>query len=80
MARIVIYLLTLYQKYIAPYLGQRCRYYPTCSDYTKEAVGSHGALVGSLLGIKRLIKCNQFFPGGFDPVPAAVSRETKWNN
>ena len=46
-----------------------CRYYPTCSQYAVEAITVHGALKGSLLTLRRLLRCNIFFPGGYDPVP-----------
>jgi len=46
-----------------------CRYYPTCSYYTEEAIEKHGIIKGGYLGIKRILKCNQWFPGGHDPVP-----------
>lgn len=58
-----------YQRRISPLFGARCRFYPTCSQYALEAVKVHGALKGSFLAIKRLMRCNIFFPGGVDPVP-----------
>lgn len=46
-----------------------CRYYPSCSIYMEQAVVKHGLFAGLWLGIKRILKCNQLFPGGYDPVP-----------
>jgi len=46
-----------------------CRFYPTCSEYTKQAVIKYGILKGGLLGIKRILRCHPFNPGGYDPVP-----------
>lgn len=58
-----------YQRRISPLFGARCRFYPTCSQYALEAIKVHGALKGSFLAVKRLMRCNIFFPGGVDPVP-----------
>lgn len=64
--KIIIYLIILYQKYLSPFLGNNCRYYPTCSEYTKQAVDKYGIIKGSILGIIRILKCNPFFKGGVD--------------
>ena len=58
-----------YQRRISPLFGPKCRYYPTCSQYALEAVEVHGLLKGSWVAIRRLMRCNIFFPGGVDPVP-----------
>ncbi len=58
-----------YKKLISPMLGNNCRFYPTCSMYTYEAIEKHGAVKGIYLGTKRLLKCNPLFEGGLDPVP-----------
>ena len=72
MKRIVIKALKLYQLLISPLIGQCCRFYPTCSNYMIEAVEAHGVCRGTWLGVKRLLKCHPFHPGGLDPVPAIV--------
>ena len=64
--KILIFLIKLYQKYISPLLGSNCRYHPTCSEYTKQAVDKYGIIKGSILGIIRIIKCNPFSKGGVD--------------
>ena len=66
---ISIALIRFYQGAISPYLGQRCRYMPTCSAYTIEAIEEWGVLKGSWLGIKRISRCHPFGGHGYDPVP-----------
>jgi putative membrane protein insertion efficiency factor len=58
-----------YQRHISPHLPPLCRFYPGCSSYAVEALEIHGAFVGSLLAIWRLMRCNPLFRGGYDPVP-----------
>lgn len=67
--KIIIVLVRTYQTGISPYLGAHCRYIPTCSQYFIEAVERYGALKGSWLGIKRILRCHPGKPGGYDPVP-----------
>jgi putative membrane protein insertion efficiency factor len=67
--RIVMGLIRFYQRFISPALPPSCRYYPTCSEYTYQAVERYGVLKGSWLGAKRLLRCHPFHPGGYDPVP-----------
>jgi putative membrane protein insertion efficiency factor len=62
-------LLRGYQLAISPFLGQRCRFYPSCSEYAMEAVEKHGVVKGLWLGVKRVSRCHPLHPGGFDPVP-----------
>lgn len=69
MKKIILLLIKLYQKYISIFLGKNCRFYPTCSAYTYEAIEKFGIIKGIFLGIKRIIKCHPFHSGGYDPVP-----------
>jgi len=59
----------LYQLALSPFLGRQCRFYPTCSDYTREAIDKYGLLKGISLGGRRLLRCHPFHPGGVDYVP-----------
>ena len=68
MKKIIIYLINKYQKIISPKIGRNCRFYPTCSEYTKQAIEKYGTIKGSFYGIKRIIKCNPFSKGGYDPL------------
>jgi putative membrane protein insertion efficiency factor len=70
MKPVLLLLLRGYQLGISPFLGQNCRFYPSCSEYAVQAVGLHGAARGSLLAARRLCKCHPWHPGGLDPVPA----------
>ncbi|MDV7719890.1 membrane protein insertion efficiency factor YidD [Pediococcus ethanolidurans] len=58
-----------YQKFISPLFPPSCRYYPTCSNYMVGALKKHGAFKGTLMGIARILRCNPFVKGGYDPVP-----------
>ncbi|RLE09080.1 MAG: membrane protein insertion efficiency factor YidD [Candidatus Aminicenantes bacterium] len=65
----ILFILRAYKKIISPWLGRRCRFTPTCSEYTYEAVHKYGLAKGFWLGLRRLLKCHPFHPGGIDPVP-----------
>jgi putative membrane protein insertion efficiency factor len=65
---IFIFLIDIYRKYISPLKKPTCRFYPTCSEYAKEAFIKYGAIKGLYLSIKRLLKCHPFHKGGFDPL------------
>ncbi len=67
--RFLIFLIRLYQNYVSPMRVERCPYYPTCSVYGLHAIEKHGALKGSALAMWRIIRCNPFSKGGYDPVP-----------
>ena len=64
-----ILMIRTYQKLISPLLGQHCRFYPSCSQYTLEAIKEWGLIHGSYLGAKRICRCHPLNPGGIDPVP-----------
>jgi len=61
--------LTLYQRLISPLLPQSCRFYPSCSEYARQAILKHGLLKGSWLAMRRLARCHPLSEGGYDPVP-----------
>ena len=69
MKTVLLALIRAYQYTLRPMLGSNCRFYPSCSDYAREAIGKHGALRGLWLAVKRAGKCHAYHPGGFDPVP-----------
>ncbi|MDR0289970.1 MAG: membrane protein insertion efficiency factor YidD [Treponema sp.] len=69
MKHIALAMIRFYQKAISPLLPPSCRYYPTCSAYAVEAIERHGFLHGSLLAVKRILRCHPFHAGGYDPVP-----------
>ena len=69
MKKAALKLIRFYQRKISPLFGPKCRFYPTCSAYTFEAIEKYGVLKGSALGISRIMRCNILFPGGVDPVP-----------
>jgi putative membrane protein insertion efficiency factor len=68
-ARGLIVLIDVYRALLSPLIGSVCRYQPTCSVYGREALVRHGALRGSILAVKRILRCHPFRPGGYDPVP-----------
>ncbi|MDD2337340.1 MAG: membrane protein insertion efficiency factor YidD [Geobacteraceae bacterium] len=67
--RLLITFIVLYQKFVSPYLVNTCRFYPTCSQYSKHSLEKYGLLKGVVLTCVRLLKCHPFHPGGYDPVP-----------
>ncbi len=69
MKRCLLLAIKLYQMVVSPYLPSSCRYAPTCSHYSQEAVQRYGAVKGGWIGIKRLARCHPFGGKGFDPVP-----------
>jgi len=69
MKRILIKIIEFYQRHISPLKKPTCRFYPTCSAYAKECLEKHGFFRALFLIIKRLLRCNPFFKGGYDPVP-----------
>ena len=68
MKRLVLGLIRFYQKQISPLKTPSCRFSPTCSTYTYQAIEKYGAFKGLYLGLKRILKCHPFHPGGYDPL------------
>ena len=67
----ILFSIKIYQK-ISALTPPRCRFYPTCSEYTKQAIIKHGILNGGILGLKRIVKCHPLNEGGYDPVPEVI--------
>ena len=67
--RAILFLSRVYRRYISPLFPPCCRFYPTCSTYAMQAVEKYGALKGGWLAVKRILRCNPFNDGGYDPVP-----------
>ena len=75
MKRVLLSMIRLYQLILSPWLGNQCRFYPTCSHYAAEAIETHGAWRGSMLAIRRLSRCHPWHAGGPDPVPDNLSQD-----
>ena len=69
MAKIALWLIRFYQRRLSPLLPAMCRFYPSCSEYARQAVERYGVLRGSWLALCRVVRCHPFNPGGYDPVP-----------
>jgi len=67
--KLTLLLIRFYQKFISPLKPPTCRFYPSCSEYTYQAIARYGLLKGGWLGLKRLSRCHPWNPGGYDPVP-----------
>ncbi len=80
MKKILIFIIKTYQYFVSPFLGNRCRFFPTCSEYCIEALKTHGLFVGLKLGVKRILKCHPFKKlgggNGTDFVPASNNKES----
>lgn len=74
--KLVIAPIRFYQYCISPLFPARCRFYPTCSDYARQAVMAHGIGKGGLLALLRLLRCHPWSAGGYDPVPAGKHSHT----
>lgn len=77
MKDIAIKIIKFYQRKISPLFPPRCRYYPTCSQYALVAIERFGIFKGGLLAVRRLLRCNPFFPGGVDLVPEKKNKNRK---
>lgn len=77
MRQILILLIKGYRLILSPFVGGQCRFYPTCSHYTQEAIVRHGALRGTWLGMRRLSRCHPWHQGGIDPVPGTEHKYHK---
>jgi uncharacterized protein len=69
LARLLLGLIRVYQYLLSPLIGTQCRFAPTCSHYAADALRKHGAIKGSYLTVRRLLRCHPWHPGGYDPVP-----------
>ena len=73
MKRLMLFLIRFYKRNISPHTKPSCRYIPTCSEYAQTAIERFGAARGGVLALKRVLRCNPFVKGGYDPVPEAPS-------
>ena len=71
MSKVLIAIIQVYRYALSPFLGQHCRFHPSCSSYAVEALAQHGAWRGGWMALRRLASCHPWHPGGFDPVPPA---------
>lgn len=69
MKKLFLFIIKFYKKYISPMKSTKCPYIPSCSEYGMEAIEKYGALKGGALALWRIIRCNPFSKGGYDPVP-----------
>ena len=69
LSRLLLLLIKFYRLILSPFLGNNCRFYPSCSEYAFEAIEKHGPFRGFYLAVKRIFKCHPFHKGGYDPVP-----------
>ena len=69
MRRLLIFFIACYKTCLSPFMGNNCRFYPSCSSYAQEAIATHGATKGSYLAVRRITRCHPWHEGGVDPVP-----------
>lgn len=77
MKTLLLWLIRCYQLTLSPFFGQQCRFYPSCSQYAREAIEQHGTVKGTWLAIRRVLRCGPWHPGGVDPVPLDGARTTR---
>ena len=80
MKKVLILLLKFYKRHISPMFGAACKYVPTCSEYAMEAIETHGVIHGCFLTVKRILRCNPFSKGGYDPVPPKRTKNRRDEN
>ncbi len=73
-----LWFLLLYKRLLSPFIGKNCKYTPTCSMYAYDSVKNFGAFRGVLLALWRVLRCNPFSKGGFDPAPENYKGNIKW--
>jgi len=71
-------LIRLYRYTFSAFMGRTCRYLPTCSDYTEEAIGRHGLWAGGWIGLARILRCGPWGASGIDPVPTELPPQARW--
>ncbi len=71
-------LIKLYRLVLSPLIGRECRYLPTCSEYTEEAIGRYGLWAGFWIGLARILRCGPFGASGFDPIPETLPQRARW--
>lgn len=76
MRTLIAFLIRIYQWTLSPLLGNACRFHPSCSEYTLQAVKRFGVLRGGWMGIRRIVRCNPFVEGGYDPVPESCAQRS----
>ena len=77
-ARLALGLIWIYRHSLSLFMGRSCRYAPTCSEYTEEAIRRYGFWAGGWIGLARILRCNPFGASGFDPVPEALPASARW--
>lgn len=72
-------MIRFYQMAISPYIGAHCRFTPTCSQYAQIAIQRYGAVKGTVLAVRRILKCHPFHKGGYDPVPPLADEDLEYS-